>query len=51
MKGADKFQNIGGDNEMIIEFISFCRVLLRLLKSGKTKEAIEELETIIKQSE
>ena len=36
--------------EEIIEFVSFCRVLLRLLKAGQIQEAIEELETIIKSS-
>ena len=48
---ANKPTNTGGDNNMIIEFVSFCRVLLRLLKSGQIQEAIEELETIIKHSE
>ena len=48
---ANKHHNIGGDNEMIIEFVSFCRVLLRLLKAGHIQEAIEELESIIKNSD
>ena len=48
---ANKVHNTGGDNEMIIEFVSFCRVLLRLLKSGQIQEAIEELETIIKHND
>lgn len=47
---ANDFHNLGGDNEMTIEFISFCRVLLRLLKHGHVKDAIEELENITKQS-
>ena len=48
---ANKHHNIGGDNEMIVEFVSFCRMLLRLLKAGLIQEAIEELESIIKKSE
>lgn len=48
---ADENRQNGGDAEMKIEFVSFCRVLLRLLKSGKISEAIEELETIIKNSD
>lgn len=47
MKEAERFQEIGGDTDLKIEFISFCRMLLLLLKSGQVEEVKAELEKII----
>ena len=38
------------EDDMEIEFVSFCRMLLLLLKSGQIEEAKAELERIIEQS-
>ena len=51
MKEAENILTAGGDSEMKIEFISFCRLLLLLLKSGQVEEVKTELEKIVEQSE
>lgn len=47
---AERFQETGGDADLKIEFISFCRLLLLLLKSGQVEEVKAELEKIIEQN-
>ena len=47
VKMADYENNVGGDSDMKDEYIGFCRMLLLLLKLGKTEEAKAELEKII----
>ena len=51
MKEAENILTAGVDDEMKIEFISFCRALLLLLKSGQIEELKTMLEKIIEQSE
>ena len=51
MQRADSLETVGGDDNMKIEFESFCRMLLLLLKSGQIEEVKAELEKIIEQSE
>lgn len=51
MKEAERFQEMGGDADLRIEFISFCRMLLLLLKSGQVEEVKAELEKIVKNSD
>lgn len=48
---ADEGKTVGGDEEMRIEFASFCRMLLLLLKSEQIEQVKAELEKIIEQSE
>lgn len=38
------------EQELTVEFMAFCRVLLKLLKLGKVSEAIETLEKIVDNS-
>lgn len=47
MKKADELQKRGED-AVTLEFISFCSLLLRMLKNGDVSGAIEELEAITK---
>ncbi len=51
MKEAENILTAGGDAEMKIEFVSFCRMLLLLLKSGQVEEVKAELKKIVEQSE
>ena len=51
MKEAERINAESEDEKMRIEFISFCRMLLLLLKSGQIEEVKKELEKIIEQSE
>ena len=44
---ADYENSVGGDSDMKDEYIGFCRMLLLLLKLGKTEEAKSELEKIV----
>ena len=48
---ADDIRKNGGDADMRIEFLAFCKMLLLLLKSGKTSEVIAELENIVQNSD
>ena len=50
MKEAERINAESEGEEMKIEFVSFCRMLLLLLKSGQIEEAKAELERIIEQS-
>ena len=50
-KEAERINAESEGEEMKIEFSSFCRMLLLLLKSGQIEEVKTELEKIIEQSE
>jgi hypothetical protein len=51
MKEAERINAESEGEEMKMEFSSFCRMLLLLLKSGQVEEVKTELEKIIEQSE
>lgn len=51
MKEAGRINAESEGEEMKIEFVSFCRMLLLLLKSGQIEEVKAELKKIVEQSE